>query len=70
MRSLAPERSGGNNSIRHDKTFMHECRMQFYNTTRLKRALELECVSKKKTFFEDIDTPIFRVISCEINENK
>ena len=35
MRSLLPERSEGDNSIRrgirHDKKFMHECRMQFYN---------------------------------------
>ena len=45
MRNLSPERSEGDNSIRHDKTFMHECHMQFYNTTRLKRAFELECVS-------------------------
>ena len=34
----SPERSEGDNSIRHDKTFMHECRMRFYNTTRLERA--------------------------------
>ena len=43
MRSLSPERSKGDNSIRHDKTFGHECRMRFYNTTRLERAFELEC---------------------------
>ena len=33
MRSLSPERSEGDNRIRHDKTFMHECRMLFYNTS-------------------------------------
>ena len=41
MRSLSPERSEGDNSIRHDKTFMHEYRMRLYNTTRLERAFEL-----------------------------
>ena len=43
MRSLSPERSEGDNRIRYDKTFMNECRMLFYNTTRLERALEHEC---------------------------
>ena len=45
MQSLLPERSEGDNSIRHDETFMHECRMRFYNTMRLERAFELECVN-------------------------
>ena len=31
--------------VYHDKTFMHECPMRFYNTMLLERAFELECVS-------------------------
>ena len=42
MRSLTPERSEGDNRIRNDRTFMLECRMRFYNTTRLERAFEHE----------------------------